>query len=324
MDISVVIPTYNRADLLPLTLNAVLGQSHAPAEVIVVDDGSTDATAAAVQPFADRIRYFRIANSGEYAARNFGVSQSRSPWVAFCDSDDLWAEDKLHWHAVLHGACPELVYSFTDFVIVAGDIWETRQKFDAAPAGYWAAGRSVVAEDCWVMRESMYERLISYQPIFPSTVLISRGFIDRLGGWNTSFKSKCVDFEFHLRCVAEPPAGAIHRPLVGIRKHTGNISGNLVNTLLGEIEVLRFALQHHQSAIRYRDTILQSIARRQTDAVNAAFLLGNYQLVRDLYREMVPGARSSKLRTKYVIACMPEQLRHPVARVLTGLRQPAA
>ena len=325
MDISVVIPTYNRAGLLPLTLNAVLGQSHAPAEVIVVDDGSTDASEAVVKQFAGRARYYRIDNSGEFVARNFGVAQSHCEWIAFCDSDDLWHPDKLHWHAVLHRACPELVYSFSDFVIISDGVWGNQQKFDVAPAGYWEAGRTVVAEDCWVMRESLYERLIAYQPIFPSSVFIGRGFFDRLGGWYTQFdRKRIVDFEFHLRCVAEPPIGAIHRPLVGIRKHTSNISNNIINMLQGEIDVLNYILQNHEHAPQYRDTILRSISRRQTDALDAAFLLGNYQLVRDLYREMVPGVRSPKIRAKYAVACMPAQLRDPVARALTGLRQPAA
>ncbi|HVC60147.1 MAG TPA: glycosyltransferase family A protein [Acetobacteraceae bacterium] len=325
MDISVVIPTYNRADLLPLTLDTVLGQSRAPAEVIVVDDGSTDGTAAVVQKFADRVRYYCIENSGEFAARNFGVAHARYPWIAFCDSDDLWASDKLHWHAVLHRACPELAYSFSDFVIITDGTWGSQQKFDLAPAGYWEAGRTVVAEECWVIRDSLYERLIAYQPIFPSSVFIGRDFFESLGGWHTGFdRKRIVDFEFHLRCVVKPPIGAIHRPLVGIRKHAGNISGNLINMLLGEIDVLRYALLHHKPAERCRDTLLRSIARRQTNALDAAFLVGNYGLVRDLYRDMAPVARSQKAWTKYLIAGMPAPLRQPVARALTWLRQPAA
>lgn len=324
MDISVVIPTYNRADLLPLTLDAVLRQSHAPSEVIVVDDGSKDATESVVRQFGERVRYYRIENSGEFVARNFGVAQSRHDWIAFCDSDDLWAPDKLHWHAVLHRACPELRYSFSDFVIISDGVWGTQQKFDGAPAGYWEAGRTVVAEDCWVMRESLYERLVAYQPIFPSSVFISRGFFDSLGGWYTAFdRKRIVDFEFHLRCVAEPPIGAIHRPLVGIRKHSSNISGNLITMLLGEIDVLQYALQHHQPAQHCREAILRSIARRQTNALDAAFLQGDYALVRQLYQAMAPGARGAKTRAKYAIAGMPAALRHPVAQALTGLRQPA-
>jgi glycosyltransferase involved in cell wall biosynthesis len=325
MDISVVIPTYNRADLLRITLDAVLAQSHAPAEVIVVDDGSTDTTAATARGYGDRVRYFCIENSGEFVARNFGVAQARHPWIAFCDSDDLWTPDKLHWHVVLHRACPELRYSFSDFVIVSDDTWGTTQKFDQAPAGYWEAGRTEVADNCWVMRDSLYERLVAYQPIFPSAVFINRDYFDSLGGWYTGFdpRKRIVDFEFHLRCAGNPPIGAIHRPVLGVRKHASNISGNILRMLLGEVDVLRYALQHHPQAAQCRDTILRSIARRQRDALDAAFVAGDYRLVQDLYRDLPAATRAAKTRAKYLVAILPPPLRDPLARTLTGLRQGA-
>ena len=89
LDVSVVIPTYNRADWLPRTLASILGQTLEPMEVIVVDDGSTDGTEALARSFPPTVRYSRIENSGVCRARNAGVSLARGSWLAFCDSDDL-------------------------------------------------------------------------------------------------------------------------------------------------------------------------------------------------------------------------------------------
>src|SRR5579871_5754982 len=93
-DVSVIIPCYNRGPLIADTLRSVLGQTHIPAEVIVVDDGSTDNTAEVVAGFPT-VRYERIANSGVCRARNVGVGLARFSWLAFCDSDDLWEPDRL-------------------------------------------------------------------------------------------------------------------------------------------------------------------------------------------------------------------------------------
>jgi len=90
--VSVVIPTYNRADYLVLALESVFGQTVPPGEVIVVDDGSTDHTRRALEPYRDRIRYFRQENAGEPVARNRGIREARGDFVAFLDSDDLWED----------------------------------------------------------------------------------------------------------------------------------------------------------------------------------------------------------------------------------------
>ncbi|HEY8933794.1 MAG TPA: glycosyltransferase family A protein [Cyclobacteriaceae bacterium] len=93
---SVIIPSYNRADLIAATLDSVFEQRWFHFEVIVVNDGSTDNTADIVAPYlADaRLRYYEIQNSERGAARNFGVSKSKGDYITFLDSDDLF----LPWH----------------------------------------------------------------------------------------------------------------------------------------------------------------------------------------------------------------------------------
>lgn len=93
--ISVVIPTFNRAHCIARAVESVLNQTFTDCEVIVVDDGSTDATTEVLAPFASRIRLLRQANAGVAAARNTGIRAARGRWIAFQDSDDEWHPDKL-------------------------------------------------------------------------------------------------------------------------------------------------------------------------------------------------------------------------------------
>lgn len=95
--ISVIIPTYNRAKLLPRAIQSVLLQTLSEIEVIIVDDASTDDTKQVVASIPDtRIRYIRMEhNSGACSARNTGVQAARGEWIAFQDSDDEWLPNKL-------------------------------------------------------------------------------------------------------------------------------------------------------------------------------------------------------------------------------------
>jgi|AGTN01.1.fsa_nt_gi Glycosyltransferases involved in cell wall biogenesis len=96
-DVSVILPTFNRAPTLPRAIRSVLDQTDPPDELIVVDDGSSDGTDGVVEQFDDsRIKYLRLAVSGGAgAARNAGIAQSSCRFLAFQDSDDEWLPTKL-------------------------------------------------------------------------------------------------------------------------------------------------------------------------------------------------------------------------------------
>ena len=93
--VSVCVITYNKADTLPEAIDSVLRQSYRDLEVLVVDDGSTDDTAARMRPYGDRVRYLPKTNGGTGSARNLGIAQARGEFVAFLDGDDLWLPRKL-------------------------------------------------------------------------------------------------------------------------------------------------------------------------------------------------------------------------------------
>lgn len=93
--VSVVIPCYNGAKFLRNTLQSAIGQTHSPAEIIVIDDGSTDNSAAIAESFGRPVRVIRQTNQGESVARNRGMDEAKGHWIAFLDADDSWEPTKL-------------------------------------------------------------------------------------------------------------------------------------------------------------------------------------------------------------------------------------
>ncbi len=97
-DLSVIIPCYNAERYIAATLDSVLAQTLRPAEVLVIDDGSTDGSAAIIRQYAQQpdspIQLIQQANAGESRARNVGIQRATSPFIAFLDADDIWMPDK--------------------------------------------------------------------------------------------------------------------------------------------------------------------------------------------------------------------------------------
>jgi glycosyltransferase involved in cell wall biosynthesis len=318
--VSVVIPTYNRADCLPKTLASILEQTLEPMEVIVVDDGSTDGTEALARSFPPTVKYSRIENSGVCHARNVGVSLARGPWLAFCDSDDLWHPRKLEAQARLLRSAPGLEFAFTNFQVVTNDAWSADTKFDEAPPGYWDLPRRQITRDSFVVDVSLYERLIAFQPIFPSTMIMSRGFADRVGPWVDALgRTLSEDLEFILRCVDLPPIGVLSAPLVGIRKHAGGFSSQPLRTVKGEIEILHYVLEHHASASKHERVIRESIVQRHIAGAELAFFLGDLDRVPGFLAAVPHRARSRSLRLKGLIAALPPAAGRPLRRLSLAL-----
>jgi glycosyltransferase involved in cell wall biosynthesis len=132
--VSVVIPVFNGQDYLPAALESVARQTLSDLEIIIVDDGSTDATARLVAGFGDdRIRYLRQERSGAAAARNAGVRQAVGPLIAFLDADDLWLPEKLARQvSALEDGCGDLIFTkveeFLSPDLTAAEASEVRLK----------------------------------------------------------------------------------------------------------------------------------------------------------------------------------------------------
>ena len=184
-EISVVIPTYNRAGFIGETLNAVLSQTLSPDEIIVVDDGSNDDTHSVLASYGDSVQHIRIPNSGDLVARNTGLRAARNRLVAFCDSDDVWMADFLAKMSAQWRTTPDLMACYADFRILREGTLSVRSKFEDAPDNFWF-GLRMTGPDAGVFYQNIVERLLSFQPFFPSCMMVSRTAFLNAGGWDES------------------------------------------------------------------------------------------------------------------------------------------
>ena len=122
--ISVIVPAYNAASLLPEAIASIRAQRWEPLEILLIDDGSTDETPAVAKAL-DGVRVFRKPNGGAASARNFGLREARGEWITFLDADDLWPPDKLALLAPRLQADPSLdvVTGRIQYVQMEGALW---------------------------------------------------------------------------------------------------------------------------------------------------------------------------------------------------------
>lgn len=322
ISVSVIIPTFNREHLISETIGSIIAQSFRPAEIIVVDDGSTDHTERAVAQFGDLVQYIRIANSGVCKARNVGVENSKSEWIAFCDSDDLWHTDKLLHQVELIRNSDDVEYCFTNFQTFKGSHWSIKTKFDDSPDDYWDMPRVDINSFSFVITEPLYSKVLRFTPIFPSTVMMKKTFFNRIGRFNEDFGRRISeDFEFTLRCVQEKPAGVIKMPVVGIRKHEQNFSsGNIpgVSFVIGDIDILNYSSQNHRLGPQHKSLIEEQIISRSVSVAHGAFSFGEFRILRDILKNVPTSRRSIKLWVKEAIAFLPAPLAKFVQQSITS------
>lgn len=170
--VSVVVPTYNRAQLLPRALQSALSQTHASLEIIVVDDGSTDSTREVVGRIADadsRVRYVHQANQGLAGARNTGIATAQGDYVTFLDSDDELCPDHVALRAEYLDENPATMMVHGGLEVVNGS---------PMVPDYYRPGELVDARECAVGATFFFRR---------SIVATVGGFVHRAYGEDTEF-----------------------------------------------------------------------------------------------------------------------------------------
>ena len=218
-DVTVVIPTHDRARLLVETLHSVLGQRGVDLEVLVVDDGSTDGTSSAARSTSDpRVRVVRHERAlGVSAARNHGIEAAWGQWVAFLDDDDLWSPDKLAAQLSALGEDARL-WAATGAVSIDGS-------------------REVLAGEHPLPPQQMVTDLRRYNsvPVGASNVVAERALLTRVGGFDPNMRHMS-DWEMWIRLGAAGGLPAVvDRPLVGYRLHA---QAATMDTALDPIEPL--------------------------------------------------------------------------------------
>lgn len=194
--VSVIIPTYNRAALVQEAVASVLAQTYRDFELLVVDDGSTDGTLAALAPWDGEVRVLsRPSRGGVSAARNTGIAGARGEWLAFLDADDLWLPEKLARQMAFMEAKPRLLLSQTE------EIWVRRGVKVNPPRTHAKAGGDIFLR-------SLERCLVS-----PSAALLHRRLLDDHGVFDEELPA-AEDYDLWLRLSWRYEVGLLPEPLI--------------------------------------------------------------------------------------------------------------
>lgn len=210
--VTVVIPTYNRADLIIDALDSVVKQRYRPIECIIVDDGSSDNTEAGVARFTKSIqgpddsfnlRYIRQENLGGNPARNNGIAHATGSLIAFLDSDDAWHADKLEKQIPLF-ANPEVaaVYCGVQHMdFESGDVLEPSER--SYPSG-----------------DLLQQLLVRDVTVQTSAYIVRKSIFEQVGNFDTSLQAR-QDWDMWIRVASAGKIECVPEPLVDFREHAG-------------------------------------------------------------------------------------------------------
>ncbi len=254
MNISLIIPTYNRKELLIRAIKSALNQAYKPFEIIVVDDGSKDETKEALKNYP--VKYIYQTNQGVSAARNRGIKESRGEWVAFLDSDDEWAREKLQKQVEFHNSNKNILFSHT------GERWIR----DAKEVKYPKRLKKP--------RGDSFLENLSTCKIAASSILMHKKVFERIGYFDERLRV-CEDYDMWLRVSFVYDIGLIEEPLIvkyaghpQLSKSISMIDRYHINSLLGFIDT------------KYRNEVKEEIKRKLLILENGAVKRENGELLK--------------------------------------------
>lgn len=203
-NVSVVIPTFNRREVIVQALQSVFAQSYRDYEVIVVDDGSDDHTETAIAGFGDRVRYVFQDRSGPGRARNRGISLARGDLIAFMDSDDQWEPTHLAMGV-------EVFERYSECALVC-----TQARVENR-----TEGRD--NDDGKILYGDLYASLFQHNFVRTPATMVRKRCLEDLGGFN-EFYHCFEDYDLWLRIAARHSIARLRRRSVRLRRRTDNLS----------------------------------------------------------------------------------------------------
>jgi glycosyltransferase involved in cell wall biosynthesis len=263
---SVVIPAYNSAATLPRAIESVRAQSWPAHEIIVVDDGSTDATADVARQFGETVRLIQQTNSGVSVARNAGAAAASGDWLAFLDADDWYAPDRIKLHA-------EWIAEDASLDFLTGD-YEYRDQVNTllgTSMAQHASGRAMLfksklAKSGRVVMDSPDEIAAFVADHFGDTHTLSvpRARFIALGGYPTGYKV-CEDVHFLTRLVAQSRRiGVVCQSLGVYAIHGGSATRR--DPVAAQRENVRTLNDLVRLATRFPRPVQQGVAARMQSA----------------------------------------------------------
>ncbi len=217
--VSIIIPTYNRKNLLLEALGSVFSQTYRDYEVIVVDDGSTDGTGAALEGLGARIHYMYQENAGEARARNRGLSVARGEIVAFLDSDDVWKPELLDAELAILGGHSEVA------LVCA------RSLTAGEPSEKLISEKEILTGD-------LFSQLFQTNFVNNSTVVARRQRLEQAGGFDEGYLTY-YDYDLWLKIARQHALAYVNRYLVTCGRQADNLSKSRTRSREAILEILR-------------------------------------------------------------------------------------
>jgi glycosyltransferase involved in cell wall biosynthesis len=250
--ISVVIPTYNRLELLKQTVDSVRNQTFTHFEIIVVDDGSSDGTSEWLDQQEDLI-VIHQANSGIATSRNNGIARSRGKWVAFVDHDDLWDPGKLQVQA-------DFILERPDHALVAVRHVRLGSAYRSPKRPRWIKGDLLV-------------EVYSKSFIHTSSVVIRKDALEEIGGFPSRYRF-ADEFHVWLELAAHHPIAFYDQPMVFIRFYESNTSHNRIGVRTDTYDIL---MNHYDPARIPRSVFLRTMSDHDISYGRAYLSAGDSQ-----------------------------------------------
>lgn len=266
--VSVIIPTYNRADSVPEAIDSVLRQSFQDLEVIVVDDGSSDDTERALGSFGDsRLRYLRQENSGVSVARNRGILAAKAKHIAFLDSDDVCMPNRLSLQLSSLRQTPDagLVYGWyfveggenTRRLIMSCSRDTSLRELILGPVFHWS---TTLIEKDWLLKVGLYDEKM------------------RVGG----------DWDLSLRLLLEGcRMVCVAKPLSIVRHHSVSLTRNVRRHLESEFIVLDNAYRHSRMPVELHKIQGLAKAAQLIRVAGSAYLVQQPEIARSILERAI-------------------------------------
>lgn len=245
---SVVIPAYQAADVIGQAVSSALGQTAPPYEVVVCDDGSTDAIDEALEPFGQRVVVVRKANGGGASALNAAVGAASGDFVSWLDADDAYEPERLEAIGDLAVQRPDIDILMTDSYLEAG----------GKVVGRFCAETPFTADD---------QRLAILDRCFIAWPAVRRSQVLGVGGFDESLRI-AYDWDFWMRLLfAGARAGLVDVPLHRYRISDQSLSGARSAALRERVLVLEKALGTLDLSGREREVAMRSLRQKQSRAL---------------------------------------------------------
>jgi glycosyltransferase involved in cell wall biosynthesis len=327
--VSVIIPIYNRADVLGETIESVFAQTYPNIELICVDDGSKDDTQSVLARYADRLINVRQSNQGLAAARNNGFARAKGKYIAWLDHDDVWLPEKLSLQISFMEANPDVVLTATDF-----SAFDAEGYFEPShAASYYAAiardglgniftervafepravpeldGRVDVLPSISVWVGRIYEKLIWGNCMHPPTAVMTREAHAKAGVCDGRF-GNAVDYEFLMRVSKHGRSAFIDHPLMRYRYSEGQLSAdaNLAKIALSLITTLE-ALAEREPDLRHNLRFRRRVAMAHQSAANALADQKRAQAIKHLVHSIRGGLIDANTATTLLKALLPRSM----------------